>query len=146
EGGEGGGAAEAVDLGLRGGPLEVLRADDGGEVEEGAGGGGDEDAVVGGDLVGREPSFVDLEPGARPQGARNRDLDGCAVASPEHPEGGGRAVGEHRAVGDEDRGHPGGFARARAVADRVHAAMDRVEAPGVNPMADRPPPEAELDE
>ena len=55
-------------------------------------------------------------------------------------------MGEHGAFGDEDRRHPGGLARARAVTDGVHAAVDRVEAPDVDPMADRPPPEAELDE
>ena len=89
---------------------------------------------------------MDLESRAVSERDGNRDLDGRPVVPPDPPEGGRRAVGEHGAVGDEDRRHPGGLARARAVADGVDAAVDRVEAPGVDPIADRPPPEAEPDE
>jgi hypothetical protein len=63
--GEGGGAREPLDLGLGHGALEVVGRDDGGEVQEGAGGGGHGDAVVGGDLVGLQAGLVDFEAGPR---------------------------------------------------------------------------------
>jgi hypothetical protein len=48
------GASEAEPFRLVDGLLELMALQDAGEVEEAAGGGGDGDAVVGGDLVGGE--------------------------------------------------------------------------------------------
>jgi hypothetical protein len=52
-------------LGLIDSALELALREDGGEVEEGAGDGGDRDAVVDGDLVGWEAGLVDLDAVAR---------------------------------------------------------------------------------
>jgi hypothetical protein len=68
-------AGEAEDLGLVDGLLKLMALEDAGEVEERAGGGGDVDAVVGGDLVGGENGSVKEEAwslGSRPRG---RDVD-----------------------------------------------------------------------
>jgi hypothetical protein len=64
EGLKGGRAAEPECFGAFGGARELVFRDDGGEVEEGAGGGGDRDAGLDRDLVGREGREAGLNAGA----------------------------------------------------------------------------------
>ena len=59
-------ALEPQALGLVDGLLELVLLQDAGEIEQCAGGGGDGDAVVGGDLVGGENGSVKEESAARP--------------------------------------------------------------------------------
>jgi hypothetical protein len=84
--GEGGRAREPLGLGLGRGVLEDVARDDGGEVEEGAGEGGDRDAAVGGHLVVLQAAFVDRDTRARPQPARHRDVSPAAIAPEDVPE------------------------------------------------------------
>src|SRR5439155_931170 len=60
-------------LGLVEGALDVVTREDGGEVEEGAGDGGDWDTGARGDLVGRERGAARAYPGAS-HAVRRRDL------------------------------------------------------------------------
>jgi hypothetical protein len=69
------GAFEAEDLGLVDGLLELMALEYTGEVDEGAGGGGDGDAVPHRDLVGRENGSVKEEAGALGSRPRRRDVD-----------------------------------------------------------------------
>jgi hypothetical protein len=105
------------------------------EVELGAGGGGDRDAVAGRDLVRGENGSVEEEPaalGSRPLG---RDLD-PAVPRAEAPQSAGRSVAEH-AAGGERGGHPAPVLRDDLVAHRVHPAVKRVELARSHASSDR---------
>jgi hypothetical protein len=66
---------EAEDLGLVDGLLELMALQDGREVEEGAGGRGDGDAVVRGDLVVGENGSVKEESGLCSSRPPRRHLD-----------------------------------------------------------------------
>ena len=59
------GSGQAADLGLVHGSVDLVWWEDAGEVELGAGCGGDGDPVAGGDLVGWENGSVKEESGSR---------------------------------------------------------------------------------
>ncbi len=143
EGGEGGGASEAVDLGLGDRRFELLPGQRPGEVEERAGRRGDRDPAVDGDLVGRErdPAGVDLGPVDAP---RSDDVGRGARCLADPPERRSGVVAEHRVrAGREDRRHPASRSCDERVADRVHAAMQRVQAAERDASIDRVTAEAD---
>jgi hypothetical protein len=112
-------------LGLVESVLEVLRREDGREVEQRAGDGGDGDAVAGGDLVGLEgrPVGGDARAPALP---RRRHFGAGPLAQP--PQRTRRAMAQHRAgPGGEDGGHPPPSLRQPSMPHRVDAPVHLVQ-------------------
>ena len=103
----------------------------GGEVEEGAGGRRDRHAVVAGRVVEVEAGgAVDAQTGVRVRrGAEHPDLGVALLPRHEAPQRRRREVAEHR-VGTAglDGGEEAALQRQLGVADRVDAAVDRVQA------------------
>jgi hypothetical protein len=77
--------------------LQLVSLQDAREVELGAGGGGDGDAVVGGDLVGGENGSVKEESGSLAFVPWDGHVD-AAVERPEAPQGAGRPVADNARV------------------------------------------------
>ena len=130
-------AFEALALRLVDGLLELVFLQDAREVELGAGGGGDGDAVVGGDLVGGENGSVKEESG--------RLLLSHGIVISMRPFQGRRP---HRAPAERWLRTPpvarvAAIHRPRrettAVAHGVHPAVKRVEPARFDPSRDRPP-------
>ena len=86
-------AFEAEALGLVDGLLELVFLEDAGQVEQGAGGGGDGDAVVGGDLVGGENGSVKEESGSLPASDERVVISMRPFHGRMAPESAGRAGG-----------------------------------------------------
>jgi hypothetical protein len=104
--------------------------EDRGEVEEGAGGGGDRDPVVGGDLVRGEARDVGLDAGPR-AAVCGGDLNVAAVGVAQAPKRAGVSVAEPGpGSAGEDGRHPVRVSAERAVADGVDAAVQDMQATG----------------
>jgi len=137
QGGEGGGASEAVDLRLGDRGLELLASEDAGEVEQRARRCGDRDSAVDGRLVRRERDEPRLDPGAI-DAPWSDDLGPRAARLAYPPERSSGVVAQHAAwSGREDGGHPDARATHDRVADGEHTAMERLEAPHGEAMIDR---------
>jgi hypothetical protein len=138
--GSGGLFAEAVaERGLVDHVGELVLGQDVGEVDEGAGHGGDRDAAVGREIARVEvagPMSADAGYGSA---ATERDhVDAVDAAAPRGQVNGGSEVTESRSLaGPEHRGHPTRFLREARVADRVHAAVNAVQPAGVDTMGHR---------
>jgi hypothetical protein len=129
-------ALEPQALRLVNGLLQLVFLQDAGEVELCAGGGGDGDAVAGGDLVGGENGSVKEESGSLGLVPRHGDLD-AAVEGPQAPKRSGRSMAEDTA-GRKGRCHPPPPQRDHLVAHGVHPAVKRVEPARPEPKVDRP--------
>jgi hypothetical protein len=141
---------ELEDLGLVEQALEAVRLEGCGEVEDRAGGRGDGDALVAGDLGGTErPRPVDPQsPALHAAGAaRHADVDDRRRAAAQVPQRDGARVAQRGAgTGSEDGGHPMPARREDGVADGVHAAVESVQAARIRAAIDRVIREAKLAE
>jgi hypothetical protein len=113
-----------------------------GEVDDRAGDRGDRDAVDRGAVLGpQRGAGVGADPGLRAprRTAREHDVDPGRVASPQVVHGRGRHDAERplraRRPG---RSQPVPCARQQRVSDGVDAAVERVQAPAVEPVPDLP--------
>jgi hypothetical protein len=129
-------AVESQALGLVDGLLQLVSLQDAGQVELGAGGGGDGDAVVGGDLVAGENGSVKEESGPSGLVPRDGHVD-AAVEGPQAPQRSGRSMAED-AAGGKGRCHPPPAQGDHLVTHGVHPAVKRVEPARSEPKIDRP--------
>jgi hypothetical protein len=135
---------EPANLGFCDRPLDLARLEDGREVEQGAGHGGDGNPSFDCDLVFRQPHVVEPSRFAGPYATRRRHLDEGALGSPETPEPSGGPVTEHRPGAASQHGRdPLALDRGRSVADGIDAPIQRVEATALDPVPDRTRPEPE---
>jgi hypothetical protein len=131
-------AEAVVERGLVDDVRELVLGQDVGQVDQGAGHGGDRDAAV-----DREVARVEVAAGVymhAPEGAAARadDVDAFVRSAPGVQMNGGTEVAlPETFAGREDRGHPSRFLREPRVADRVHTAMNAVQAAGADTMGDR---------
>jgi hypothetical protein len=160
DGEEGGGAAasrllhltpqrlvcdQSLDLGLVHRPRERAARKHIGEVEKGAGRGGDRDALVASDVAGRQRSYR-VDPDASPwlHSPRDRDVDASSPSPPNAPHRRRGSMTQRRAGTDrQNGGDEAGVVRQMAVPDRVDATVDRMEAALAHPVGDVPPREPE---
>jgi hypothetical protein len=147
---QGGVVGELEDLGLVEQAVEAVRLEGCGEVEDGAGGGGDGDALVAGDLGGTErPRSVDPQsPALHTAGAaRHADVDDRRPAAAQVPERGGTRVAQRgTGTGSEDGGHPMSARREDGVADGVHTSVESMQPARIRAAIDRVIREAKLAE
>jgi hypothetical protein len=111
---------------LNGAP-EVMRRDDGRQVEERPRNGCDRDAVPGGDLPAGEPPRLPHSHASRvppcPDAVRHRDVD-VPAPRPEAPECCGASMAQDRSLPARERGgHPLRLRTERTVAHRVDAGV-----------------------
>ena len=106
-------------------PVELVRFQDGGEVEEGPGRGRDGDALVRRHLVRRENGAVRKEVPPRLQRSWRGDLYTRARGRANAPERGGGPVTQHGAPArGEHRGHPPAVAAEHPMPDRIDAGAE----------------------
>ncbi|HZH25329.1 MAG TPA: hypothetical protein VEY49_10515, partial [Solirubrobacteraceae bacterium] len=105
------------------GARQLAAADAAGEIRQGAGGGGNRDAVLGGDVVGREVEHA-VHPDAlalAASPANDRDVDPPAGRGPEVEQRSRVSVAQHRAGPDRSHGgEPPAAVRQPAVPDGIH--------------------------
>ncbi len=110
---------------------DLLVGDDLGVVEEGAGDGGHGDGVLGAAVLGVDFAHA-MEADAWAGGAASGgdgDVDGAAGGGTQVPQGQGGAVAQDGfGSAGEDGGQPAGLGSEVAVADRVNAAIETVQA------------------
>jgi len=149
EGIEGAEIQELQILGALQRPGEVVGRDDGGEVEQGPRPCRGRDAVDGGRFLFAELAWaMDVDPGMPAGGpVGHGDIDQGAIAGPQTPQGGGVAVAEHGArTAGQDGGHPPGVQGEAPMTDRVHPAVQRMQAPTAHPQLDGALPEAQREQ
>jgi hypothetical protein len=129
---------EVKHLGLVDGPLQLALGEDPGQIEEGAGDGGDGDALVDGDLVGGQARLMHADARAGAACLRNRHLARTAVAD-ELPVRSARTVAQDCSGPIRQySGHPPSLPSQPSLSDRVDPAVERVEALALQAMIDCP--------
>jgi hypothetical protein len=101
---------------------------------------------VGSHLIGVEDGPADADPGTLSDRSRDGDLGSRPLGLAHPPERRRRAVAEHRARHDEDRGHPDALPREAAMTDGIHPTMNRMQPPGLDAALYRTAREPELGE
>ena len=137
-------AGEPEDLGLVEGSVELVALGDGGEVEEGALGGGDGDTVLPCHLVGGKKGVVKKESWPRVKPPWDGDLHMGRRGRADAPERGRGTVAQDRApTRGEDRRHPSPLPRQDGVPNRIHARMHGMHSTPFNAPFDRARGDAE---